>query len=295
MRLMHRAPLLAALLLACTAASAAAQRVIDWNIRTTAGAEAVVTGAGAIFWNPAAAGALAGRGEALVLDLEGPETTGLKGVAGAAAVRLPRGATIGLGYEHLGIGDIQRTDTSPLNTDSDVISVAEDRFTVVASQPVVPGLWIGAMAQYERANEAVQVENQASFGAGIYLEPAVKLHPALGGAAFALPGSGARWDVGGEADVPGTTGLPVEVRLSYGVSGTRGPNSVTHRIAGVVGLRDRALLSLGAAAEPSADGRSWQPMASASLRIARYLLGITREQLSSGFGETYSFRIGVTF
>ncbi len=295
MRLSNAAPLAALLLIASGARSAAAQRVIDWNIRTTAGAEAVVSGAAAVFWNPAAAGAVAGRGEALVLDLEGPEATGLRGLAGAGVVRLPRGATLGLGYEHLGIADIQRTDTSPLNTDADVISVAEDRFTAVASEPVAPGVWFGAMAQYARADEAVQVENQASFGAGAFVRPAVALRPSLGAAAFTLPGTGARWAVGGEADVPGTTKLPVDVRVSYGVSGTHGPNAVTHRIAGVVGWRGRALLSVGAAAEPSAGGRSWQPMASADLRIARYILGVTREQLSSGFGDTYSFRIGVTF
>src|SRR5690606_13046567 len=84
-------------------ADLAAQKLLDWPVRTGARPEAVAGGAGAVCWNPAATGWLDRRGEALVIDIRGPATAEVHGIAAATAVRVSDRVTLSVGYHHLGL------------------------------------------------------------------------------------------------------------------------------------------------------------------------------------------------
>src|SRR5688572_7051868 len=94
------------LLISVLAAPASGQSLLDWAIRTTAGADATVTGVPAVFWNPAGVGTGTYKAEAMLISLRTPaDAVGLTGVAGAVAARLER-ITIAAGYTHFGVDDI---------------------------------------------------------------------------------------------------------------------------------------------------------------------------------------------
>ena len=118
---------MAAALVCGAAPPAAGQRLLDLEPRTSAGAEAAVAGAAAVFWNPAGIGALSRRAEASVVDVRGPESTGLGGLAFAAALRLDDRTTLALGFQHAGIEGIERTSDSPLpGLGEGIIDLSED-------------------------------------------------------------------------------------------------------------------------------------------------------------------------
>src|SRR5690606_29318978 len=98
----------AALFLSTGTTPASAQRLLDWPVRTTAGTAAFTAGAAAAFWNPAAAGRMDGRAEAMVVDIRGPEATTINGVALAGAVHLDGRTAVFAGYRHLSMDEIVR-------------------------------------------------------------------------------------------------------------------------------------------------------------------------------------------
>ena len=141
----------ASLLLLAGTAPTAAQRLLDWPVRTTAGASALAGGAAAAFWNPAAAGGLEGRADAMVVDIEGPEVTTINGLAVAGAFALDGRTTVFAGYRHLGMDEIVRTTTSPLRDETAPwIEVSGDLFTLGASRDVTPGLRLGGVVHASR-------------------------------------------------------------------------------------------------------------------------------------------------
>ncbi|MEO5509717.1 MAG: hypothetical protein ABIS27_03750, partial [Longimicrobiales bacterium] len=105
----HSALILA---LACTALAtvpASGQQLIDdWVIRASATPDALLSGATAVFRNPGML-TVAGRGEGVLMDLRGPGTSGVTGMGLAAAYRLDARTTIGAGFQHIGVDDIERT------------------------------------------------------------------------------------------------------------------------------------------------------------------------------------------
>ena len=121
---------------------AVAQRLLDWPIRAGAGSEALLAGAASAFWNPAGVVPDGSRGEALVLDLKGPSAVGIGGVAVAGVVVPWRGVVGFLGYNHLAVAGIRRTEDSPLaDSLAPEIDVSEDRVVVGAARALGEAAW----------------------------------------------------------------------------------------------------------------------------------------------------------
>jgi hypothetical protein len=281
---------------------AAGQRLLEeWQVRTTAGPEALVSGASAVFWNPAQVAVAGGTVEALVLDLRAPGITGVDGVAIAAAVALDERTVIALGYEHIGVSGIEHTTDSP--DGGTPLDVGEDRFAAAASHLLGERVRIGAMVRYTRLPEVAyttmsgaatgQARSVIALGAGLRVRPVARL-PLSVAAMAATEGSESYWMAGLEF----ASGLGwAEWRLhgEYGLAGGELAPGVTHRGAARAVWRDHVELTAGAALEPDGDGRSLQPVAGAALSLSRYRLGMVREQLANDFGGAWSFMFSVTF
>lgn len=289
--------LAAALGLALAAAGQArAQQLLDWTVREGVEPEALTRGASAVFWNPAGLKQLSRRGEALGVALNSSNDLGLKGVAAAGGVQLSGGTAVAAGYQHFGIDDIERTGESPpQDSVSDPITVGEDRLAVGASQPVGRYASVGALVEYERSNAGGLVESGFAFGAGVQVQGSGSLAPTVGIAGTALSGS-TRWRAGAGAEVPGTSRLPVPLRLAYGLSGDSDhPSRLAHRLAVTGNFREILVVSLAGIADRNDGGTAWTGAGMAEFRLGRYLIGVVHETLANDFGGATSVHLGVRF
>lgn len=270
-----------------------AQRLLEeWRVRTSAGPEALVTGATAVFWNPAMVRVERGRAEVSVLDLRAPRITGIDGVAAAGAVVVNEGrTTFGAGYEHVRVSGVEQTTTSPDN--GVPLDISENRIAGAVSHMVGTRTRFGALVQYTRLPEITGEESVLALGAGVRHQPVAALPLQLAGMA-ATEGEEMYWMAGLELASPWT--IPQwQLRAEYGLAGGELAPGITHRAAVSGEWRELALLSIGAAVEPDGGARSITPVGAASVRLNRYRLGVVREQLPNGFGGAYSFRFSVTF
>lgn len=275
-----------------------AQRLLDWTIHTTAAPEALASGAAAGFWNPAGIELDSGRVEGLLLDMQGPSSTGLNGIAFAASGRLQERSSVGVAYQHLEVGGIPVTETSP-NTDplASEISVSEDRITLAGAQPVSRTTSAGAMVQYQRANNGSTTSDEVTFGAGFRFAAATqRFRPALAGAAFVASGQ-TRWIGGAEVSPLGARSGPLGLTVSYGItsSGKGRQTKPTHRGTVTARYKQWAGVTAAVLAEPGTDGTTFQPVVSADLKLGRYVLGVLREGLPNSFGAMYSYRLNIRF
>lgn len=290
----HRAAALVAAFLAA-ASPAAAQRLLDLPVRAWAGADAVATGAAAAFWNPATAAFVQDHGEATVFDLHAPDPTGLGAFAAAGAFRLDSLTAIAVGYHHVGIDGILQTTDSPLAEDATPLDIGEDAVALAASRTISPVLHAGVVVRYIRAAEIAEDRSVVEFGAGVHVRPAnLPGRPALGAAARA-ENDGVAWNVGLRATPLVGPDSSFTVGGSWGVDGGPLRIGVSHRFAAEGTWRDRVSVALGAASEPDAEGRTWRPLASASVRVARYSLAVLRESMANDFGAVHALRFTVSF
>lgn len=275
--------------LAASAQSIHAQRLVDWPVRVNVGAEASTTGAGAVFWNPAAL-----RQQELVLDalLVDVRTPGDLGVStlGAAVTYAVQRTTFGAGYRHASVDGIPLTDGPPVSGTPTEISVGEDEFILAATQALRPGISIGATARYLRTNFSDADENGLAIGAGVDLRPALPWSPQLSGYAFS-EADGVAWGVGADVEVPRWLGPDYGLRASYGARGNEHEPAVLHRIAATLDWRSRINVGAALVREPNGDQVAWEPAVAASLRLSRYTIGVVREQLPNNFGATYALRL----
>ena len=276
-------------LLVVTATGLPAQRVINWPVRTTAMADAVVTGTAAVFWNPAAITTGANRGEGLVVNLRSPSETGLAGIAAAAAAQLNRRTTLAIAYTHYGVDDITLTNASPVEGTSN-LSLGEDHFTLAASHAVGNHVRVGAVTRYARDN-IDQTDAVFSLGAGLDVRLDLPLSPRLAGFATSEVEE-VGWAGAAEISLPKWFGAAYALAASYGASDA-GDGFLMHRLSGQAAYEDRAIVSVGMTREGDDFAASWQPTMAASLRLNRYTLGVLRESLSNDLGATYSFRLQV--
>lgn len=274
---------------------ASGQRLLDLQVRTSAGADALAAGAAGVFWNPGAITGFEGRAEALVVDVRGSAATGLDGLALATAYRLDERTTFAAGYQHVGLEEIGRTSTSPLrDPGTEDIDIGEHVFGAALARALGEALTFGAVVRYARTAEITGGDGVIEFGAGVlYRRTDLPLQPRIG-AAVRAEDDGTNWTAGVDIAPPITIG---EWRLlaSYGAGGSPQVDGITHRIAAVVDWRDRVLVSAGLAGEPDGPGRSWQPLASASLRVSRFAIGVLREELPNDFGAIHSLRFSIVF
>lgn len=282
-----------ALLLFAPAPPLAAQRLLDLPVRAWAGADATASGAVAAFWNPAAA-IITGRAEAMVLDVLAPEPTGLGGFAAAAAFRVDSALTLAIGYHHVGVDGIMLTTDSPLPEDATPLELGEDALALSARRALGQFLAAGVSLRYVRAAEFAEDRSVLEFGAGIHLRPELPGRPVIGAAARA-ESEGMAWMTG--IDVTPFLAADDEWRLgaSWGADGGPLRIGVSHRLAALAGWRDVVRVSAGMSGEPDADGRTWRPVASASVRLARYALGVMREQMANDFGAVHALRFTIAF
>lgn len=277
------------------ASPAAAQRLLDLPVRAWAGADAVATGAAAAFWNPAGAALMDGRGEAALFDVLPPDATGLGGFAAAGAFRLDERMAVAVGYHHVGVDGILQTTDSPIADDATPLDLGEDAIALAASRTLSRSLHAGVAVRYVRAAEIATDRSLVEFGAGVHLAPAtLPGRPAFGAAARA-EADGVSWNAGVRATPLVAADSAWTLGGSWGVDGGPLRIGVSHRIAAEATWRDRVALSLGLANEPGADGRTWRPLGAATLRFARYTLGVLRESMPNDFGAVHALRFTVGF
>ncbi len=289
-----RGACLGALAIGLRADAGDAQRLLDLPVRAWAGADATAPGAAAAFWNPAAAGDIAGRGEIMVLDVLAPDATGLGGFAIAGAWRLDPATTLALGYAHVGVDGILRTTDSPLVEDSTPLEIGEDGLSLAASRSVSRSIAAGVMVRYTRAAEIAADRAVVEFGAGVLLTPALPWSPRLGGGLRAET-EGAAWTAGVEVLPIGDAESEWRLGASWNAEGSPMSIGVSHRTAALAAWRNAIELAAGVANEPGADGRTWQPVASATVRFSRYSLAALREEMANGFGAIHAVRFVVSF
>ena len=269
-------------------ASAAAQRLVEIPIHTTATADAVVTGLSALFWNPAGLSAAPYRGGAMVLSLNTPSEFGVTGIVGAGAYRNDR-LTVGAAWEHVGIDDIPETGDSP--TEAGEFSLGEDHFTAAAALELRPQISVGAIAHYIR-DDLDDSNGILALGAG--MQARVKLlWPATVGAFVLNEGDEVLWSAGAESALPPWFGPSYNLFLSFGTGRDAHSSELGHRIAARFDWADRASLSAGVTRQAGSGNVDWAPLLAASLRLTRYTLGVVRESLAQDFGATWSFRLQV--
>jgi hypothetical protein len=292
----------ACMALAAGAGPASGQRLLEeWQVRTTAGAEALATGASAVFWNPAQVMVRGGRAEVIVLDLRAPSMTGVEGIAGAAAYTLDERTVLAVGYEHMRVDGIERTTDSP--DGGSPIDFGENRFAVAASHRLGSALRVGAMVRYTRLPEVSYTsasgaplggaESVLGLGAGVRYRPLATLPLDLAAMA-ATEGSETYWMAGAEF-APRRTWSHWQLRGEYGVAGGELAPGTTHRAALTAAWREQVELTLGGVMEPDGGGRSLEPALGTTLRLSRYRLGVVREQLPNEFGGAWSFALGLAF
>jgi hypothetical protein len=270
---------------------AAAQRLLDeWKVRPTVGAEALARGATAVFWNPAQL-VVRGRGEASLMDLRAPDMTGVDGMAAALAIALDARTVIGIGYEHMSVGGIEETTTSP--DGGSPLDIGENRIGIAASHRMGERLQVGALVQYTRLPEISADASVIALGAGLSYRVAGPI-PLQIAAAGASEGESAYWLAGVEF-ASGERWADWRARAEYGVAGSGLVPGITHRVAAAAEWRQYVELSVGLASEPEGTSRSLEPLLGAEVRLHRYRLGMVREQLPNDFGGAYSFRFSVAF
>ncbi len=267
----------------------------EWTVRTRVAPEALARGAEAVFWNPAGVARLEARSEVLVVLLQSSQELGLKGFAGAGAIRLPRGGAMAVGYQHFGVDDIQRTDATPQSGTPDLINVADDRFTVAAAQPLGRHARVGALAEYDRSDSGVSISDGVGFGVGALASWTGALAPELGAAVLDIDGA-TRWRAGVGAGFPGLTRLPVGLRAGYGIAGAAdGASTVQHRVSLTADWRSRVRLSVAGVASHTAAETSITPEGMAEFQVGRYVLGVVHERVANDFGGATSAHLAIRF
>ncbi|MCI0435324.1 MAG: hypothetical protein L0271_17035 [Gemmatimonadetes bacterium] len=283
------------LVLALQPGAAQAQRVLDLPPRTTAGPDAILRGPIAVFWNPAGIGIDTGRGEAAIVDLRGPSITGLGAFGLAATWNLDERTALAAGYQHIGIDGIEETTTSPLppSGGASLIDISENIFAIAASRRAGARATIGAGVQYVRGAGITGGENVVGIGAGAEVRPELPLEPQLG-AAVNVDDEGTTWTGAVEISPIRPRG-DWSLHAAWGAGGSPRFHGVSHRAAARADWSDRIAVAAGVSGEPGADGRTWDPLASISLRITRYTVSVMREELPNGFGAVHALRLSVRF
>lgn len=290
-RIARRIALVVVLLQAAITPVHAQQMIDEWLVRTTALPDAMISGAAAVFRNPALIEPTR-KAEALLLDVRGPEVTGLSGMAAVGSYRLDGRTAVAAGYQHLAVDGMDLTEDSP-----DPIgrsTAGQNLFAVAASHIVSDRLQVGAAAQYLRLDEVFSQQSAVRLGLGaLYLVPtAVPVHLSV---AVQNESRSTLWSAAARV-APKLPRLPEwNLYATYGVAGGGDRLGMTHRVA-VDGLwRDMVSLQLGAALEPESGGHEITPIGGLAVRINRYEIGVVRESLASGFGAVHTFRMGVLF
>jgi hypothetical protein len=272
--------------------SVGAQSLFDWPIRADLAPEAVLPGSGAIFWNPAGIASLPSLQEVWVMHIDGPDATGVSGVAAGGIVDLPLGVRGGVGYWHLGIQDIPRTTTSPEQQDGS-ISVGEDGAVLSAGRVFWNGTGIGAGLRVSRGEVGREARSDAEGLLGVYQRvEALPLDPRVGLAVHGL-GRKAKAIGGLELTLPALAAGRIPIRIGYGLQVNGDERSREHRLSFRVSWMEQVHGGFGLNGFGNGDG--WTPMWLLGADVGRYSFSVLRESLANGFGAIHFFRAALRF
>ena len=208
--------------------TARGQILFDWPIRAVPQPEAVLTGAGALLWNPGGLARAPSPGRNVwITHVDGPDATGVRGLAVAGNLDLPLGLRGAAGYWHLGIPDIPRTTTSPLHG-AGTIEVAEDVLLLGLAGDLGLRTGVGAALRLERGSAAGETRTRVAGDLGLSATPNLPLSPHLG---VAIRGMGETPSLlaGGEVGLPP---WPVSASPCTWGMDSNGPGTREKRISG---------------------------------------------------------------
>ena len=285
-------PSILALAAVFPAGPAGCQSLFDWPIRATPQPEAVLRGAGAVFWNPAGlADAAGGSQEVWLTHVDGPDVTGVGGMAAAGLMDLPLGFRGGLGYWHLGIQGIPRTTDSP-ERESGEVQVAEDAGLLAAARNLGSSTGIGVGLRFLRAAVDGEARSEAEAEVGVFHKSSLPLEPRVGLSIRGL-GSEVRVLGGVEVSAPPLASARIPLRFGYGVLADGGPRPNQHRFSVRGSWLD--LVHLGVGVSHLGEENGWAPLWMLGTDIGRYSFAVLRESLANDFGAIHFFRAAIRF
>lgn len=287
-----RVPYLLAVAALLQPVGARSQAIFDWPIRATPQPEAVLTGAGAAFWNPG--GLAAGVGtlqEVWVTHMVGPSATGIQGVAAAGVMDLPLGFRGALGYWHLGIRDIPRTTTSP-NREPGGIHVAEDIALLALAHDLRAGSGLGVGLRLQQGSVGRDTKTFVEGEIGVHHRSRLPLTPRVG---LTLQGVGRdlRTLAGIELSLPALAASRLPLRAGYGIQAGRGSEPLEHRVSLRASWMEQVHAGIGLSY--LGEGGGWTPMVGLGADLGRYSLSVLREALANGFGAAHFYRAAIRF
>jgi hypothetical protein len=266
--------------------------IFDWPLRAAPQPEAVLTGAGAVFWNPGSLVPEVGTDrEVWIIHVDGPDVTGVGGVALSGVAELPMGFHGGAGYWHLGIEDIPRTTTSPLQ-EIGGINVSEDVFVLALARPLAGHTGIGGSLSFQRGAAGRDTKSRAEGEIGIHHQSNLPFSPRIG---FVLKGlgGGMKAHAGTELSLPALASDRIPVRIGYGIQADKNFHPVDHRFSVRGSWMDQ--LHLGVGFSYLGEENGWIPLWMLGAEVGRYSLSILRESLANGFGAVHFFQAAVRF
>ena len=268
------------------------QVIFDWPIRTAPQPEAVLTGAGSVFWNPGGLVEEVGtQQEGWLLHVDGPDVTGVRGVGAAGVFDLPLGVRGSVGYWHLGVHDIPRTTTSP-NQDIGDISITEDVALLSMAYSPWSRVGVGGGIRFSRGSAVGESRSLVSGEMGIHHHSPLPWNPRLGlvvrGIVRGLETLG-----GVEANPASLASGRIPIRVGYGVHLDDTFRWTDHRFSLRGSWRDRLKLGLGLSYLGSDNG--WTPLWMAGADLGRYSFSILREALANDFGSIHFFQASIRF
>ncbi len=268
------------------------QVIFDWPIRAAPQPEAVLTGAGAVFWNPGSLVSEVGTSQEIwVIHVDGPDATGVRGVAISGVIDLPMGLRGGVGYWHLGIQNIPRTTKSP-QREAGEINIAEDVAVLAVSKDFLGNTGVGGALRFRRGAAGNEARSDVVGEIGIHHRSGLPLTPRFG---LTIRGSSGDMETlgGVELSLPPLASARIPIRFGYGFLADEGIQPVDHRVSLRGSWMDQ--LHLGAGFSHLENGDGWTPLWMLGADIGRYSLSVLRESLANGFGPVHFFQAAIRF
>ncbi len=272
---------------------AAGQLVFDWPLRSATQPEAVITGAGSLFWNPGSLVSEVGTDrEVWIIHVDGPDATGIGGVGFSGVTDIPQGFRVGAGYWHLGVDGIPRTTTSP-EQEIGEIHVSEDVAVVAVAQSMGSMTGLGGGLRFQHGSAGKESLTRVEGELGIHHRATyLPFSPRFG---LAIRGLGAELGTlaGAELTFPALASSRIPVRVGYGIQTDSRLRARDHRLSLRAAWMDQVHLGMGFSYLGRENG--WTPLWMVGADIGRYSLSVLRESLANGFGATHYFQASLRF
>lgn len=257
---------------------------------------ALVDGATAPFWNPAAASpANLGAG---VQILETSEVLGLRGLLAAVTKSLGRHAQVGLVFGRMDVRDLVRTTTSPNSVGGSI--PVYDQMVGGRVRATLTGVDVGALVRVHDARFDVVRESGFTLDLGVRVAPTSRL--VLAAATHFLPADlseRANTDYYAGAEYLLTRGiriadLPTRVSGRYGAS-IRASGDVEHTLGVAATFADHVRIEGAVVRELAFGDAAWRPGFGLDVHIGRYAITFARALGINDVGGTYRFGVDVAF